>query len=150
MTSFCSSRMHLKAPTGVSAIMIARAAEANMSAFRAEGLLDPVSDVVPRYIRIVRTIMTACDWLDRFRTAQAHAIQNPYANSKYCINSMDYSKRPLREPQAAKRRKQLKAATGQAKDYKQLAQVYDVTLTEDPELWLDLLPELQKRRAGAY
>lgn len=35
--------------------MIARGAEANVSCFRPEGLLDPVSDVIPHFLRVVST-----------------------------------------------------------------------------------------------
>jgi len=39
--------------TGVESVMIARAAESNLSCFRREGLLDPISEVIPKLLRIV-------------------------------------------------------------------------------------------------
>lgn len=37
--------------TGVTRVMIARGAESNVSCFRKDGLLNPMQDIMPRYIK---------------------------------------------------------------------------------------------------
>lgn len=109
--------------------MIARAAEANPSCFDANGLRDPVTDIVPRYIRI------------------AHATDNHFSNSKYCLNAMDFAASPLKgQAGMPKRRKAAKTALGQSKEYDVLAKTFSTQLLSSDEKanWVDLLvPELK-------
>lgn len=49
---FCSFLL-LPATVGVSSVMIARAAEANPSCFSRSGLADPISEVIPKLLRVV-------------------------------------------------------------------------------------------------
>eukprot|EP00731_Ephydatia_muelleri_P026002 Em0018g102a len=61
----------LKQLTGCSSVMLARAAQWNMSVFRQEGPL-PVSEVVKEYLKI------------------AVEYDNPFPNTKYCVAQMLY------------------------------------------------------------
>nr|ASF90180.1 hypothetical protein SPAR06872 [Bartheletia paradoxa] len=106
--------------TSASSIMVARAAEANPSVFRAEGPLDIETDVAPFYVRT------------------ALVLDNFFQNTKFCLGSMNihslkhYSPPgpplQLREATAElkERRKNLKIATSKSKNYEMLAEVWGI------------------------
>lgn len=109
--------------------MVARAAEANPSCFSPDGLRDPVTQLVPEYLRI------------------AAAINNPWGNSKYCLNAMDFAASPLKgQAGAPKRRKQLKQELSQAKGYDALVGPLKLELLDEEQRknWVDhLVPQLR-------
>lgn len=115
--------------TGVTAIMIARGAEANPSCFHeSKALQDPIEVIIPRYARI------------------AHYVNNPFGNTKYCLNAMDFSgsNGGKGKPGSKDRRKQLKTDLSRVKEYKGLFELLAVQQTEVTNLD-ELLPGLRER-----
>ncbi|GAA5828347.1 hypothetical protein JCM3770_002551 [Rhodotorula araucariae] len=90
--------------TGVGSAMVARAAEANVSCFRREGLLDPIDEVIPRLLRI------------------AIATGNHYSNTKYILNAISLFASPT--PPSRERNRAVKLAMNQARSYDDMAAAF--------------------------
>ena len=107
--------------------MIARGAEANPSCFHAsKSLQDPIETIVPRYARI------------------ALAVNNPFGNTKYCLNAMDFSSGgPGGKSGSKDRRKQMKVDLSRVKTYEQLCELLGVE--QEPKSLEELLPGLRER-----
>ncbi|GJN87115.1 hypothetical protein Rhopal_000060-T1 [Rhodotorula paludigena] len=100
--------------TGVSSVMIARAAEANPSCFSADGLKDPISEVIPRLLRI------------------AIATGNHYSNTKYILNALNLHASPT--PPSRERNRELKLAMNKARSYAEMGAAFGVGADEVEEL----------------
>lgn len=116
--------------TGVTRVMIARGAESNVSCFRAEGLLDPIEEIMPRYIQA------------GLITGQA------YPNGKYCLSTMD-TKSSHQNGQATERpksrftRKELKSKIQQCKDWSQIAELFKIDIEATRRMSLaELFPNI--------
>ncbi|EFP74185.2 hypothetical protein PGTUg99_007677 [Puccinia graminis f. sp. tritici] len=108
--------------TGVSRVMIARGAESNVSCFRQDGLLNPIEEIMPRYI-------------------QTGLITNQaYPNAKYCLSTMDVKAHTNESKSGASKnkftRKELKTKIQQCKDWSQMAELFkiDVEATRQMQL----------------
>lgn len=118
--------------TGVTSIMIARGAEANPSCFHAsKSLQDAIQVIVPRYARI------------------AHHVNNPFGNTKYCLNAMDFSgsNSGKGRPGSKERRKQLKIELSRVKSYEGLFELLELDKEEEVSSLDELLPGLRERLA---
>ncbi|KAH9810442.1 hypothetical protein DFH28DRAFT_986011 [Melampsora americana] len=118
----------IKSLTGVERVMIARGAERNVSCFRSDGPLDPVTEIIPLFIKIGLV------------TGQG------YANAKYCLTTMDV-KTPMnnqRFKNAKSIRKEMKSKIQQSKDWKSMSELFGVNEVEVKES--GLVDELLKRR----
>lgn len=129
-----------------------------MSCFSREGMLDPATEVIPRWIRIVSFLypcMTGCTHnktnanLHCITPSQAAATSNHISLSKFCINAMDLVKSPhhteeytalhpnaigaANGPGKAKRA-ELKRQICQAKDLEKLAELFGIG-KEELEGW---------------
>ncbi|BGP38286.1 tRNA-dihydrouridine synthase 2 [Rhodotorula kratochvilovae] len=120
--------------TGVKSAMIARAAEANVSCFRREGLLDPIGEVIPRLLRI------------------AIATNNHYSNTKYILNAMSLFASP--SPPSRERNRELKLAMNKARSYEEMGAAFGLGVEEVDEArgageagLAGMLPAWSKRRA---
>ncbi|TNY17003.1 hypothetical protein DMC30DRAFT_410093 [Rhodotorula diobovata] len=91
---------------GVGAVMVARGAEANVSCFRREGVLDPERDVIPRLLRV------------------ALATNNHYSNTKYLLNAMNLHLSPT--PPSRERNRALKQAMNQARSYEAMCAAFGI------------------------
>ncbi|GAA5948691.1 hypothetical protein JCM21900_005262 [Sporobolomyces salmonicolor] len=117
--------------TGVSSVMIARAAEANPSCFSREGLEDPISVVIPRLLRI------------------AIATQNHFGNTKYILNAINLHMSPT--PPSRERNRDIKQRMNKARTYDEMAQIFGITQDEVERLGNEsvegLVPKwVEKRR----
>ncbi|KAH8925520.1 FMN-linked oxidoreductase [Atractiella rhizophila] len=124
---------NIKKITGVRSIMIARGGEANPSCFRADGLLDPETVVIPRYLRIVL------------------ATKHHFGNAKYCINSMDLSASPSlasNTPGLKERRARMKEQLTKCKTPEDLCELFSLQDEEIEEARNakieEIVPELLK------
>lgn len=108
--------------TGVTRVMIARGAESNVSCFRMDGLLNPIEEIMPRYIQA------------GIVTGQA------YPNAKYCLSTMDVKSHTNDTKSGANKnkftRKELKTKIQQCKDWSQMAELFkiDVEATRQKQL----------------
>ncbi|GAA5865281.1 hypothetical protein JCM3774_004920 [Rhodotorula dairenensis] len=122
------------AKTGVSSVMIARAAEANPSCFSRTGLADPISQVIPRLLRV--GIVT----------------QNHYNNTKYILNAMSLTDSPT--PPSREVNREYKQKMNKAKSYGDMAEVFGISRDEvtalaneaDTKTLEELLPAWTSRR----
>ncbi|MBW0491156.1 hypothetical protein O181_030871 [Austropuccinia psidii MF-1] len=106
----------IKSLTGVARVMIARGAESNVSCFRKEGLLDPVAEVMPRYIKA--GILTG----------------QGYPNAKYCLSTMDIKSTKIQENDATSvrkfSRKELKSKIQSCKTWSQICDLFAINIEE--------------------
>ncbi|KZT51603.1 FMN-linked oxidoreductase [Calocera cornea HHB12733] len=94
----CESAEKIRQATGVTAVMVARAAEANPTCFSADGPRDAETYVIPRYARL------------------AKYLDHHWSNTKFCLMQLTSS-----SPALGKRsRAQWKAALATAKSYEEL------------------------------
>ncbi|KAG0665043.1 hypothetical protein C6P46_000669 [Rhodotorula mucilaginosa] len=96
--------------TGVSSVMIARAAEANPSCFSRSGLADPISEVIPKLLRV------------------AMVTQNHYNNTKYILNAMSLVDSPT--PPTRETNREYKQKMNKAKSYADMAEVFGIDRDE--------------------
>jgi len=121
--------------TGVTSIMIARGAEANPSCFRPDGLLDPATVIIPRYLRL------------------AVATDNHISNSKYCLQSMDLAASPLSRQPGSGNPKSIRAELSRriptSKTYEQLFELFGMQIEEVDEARRttveEIVPDLVRR-----
>ncbi|PLW11755.1 hypothetical protein PCANC_21183 [Puccinia coronata f. sp. avenae] len=116
--------------TGVTRVMIARGAESNVSCFRKEGLLNPIEEIMPRYIQA------------GIITGQA------YPNAKYCLSTMDVKSHTSDSKSGATKnqftRKELKTKIQQCKDWAQIATLFKIdTEATRPIPLAELLPNIR-------
>ncbi|GAA96539.1 uncharacterized protein L969DRAFT_50568 [Mixia osmundae IAM 14324] len=127
----------IKSITGVSSIMIARGAEANPSCFRSSGLAEPVSEIIPLYLKI------------------ALAVDNHFSNTKYCLQCGSLADKHMTpggsKPTTSKQLSALKQSMSSAKTYADFCKLFDVDeAAARLETVEDILPdllELEGRRA---
>ncbi|GAA6045800.1 tRNA-dihydrouridine(20) synthase [NAD(P)+] [Rhodotorula toruloides] len=116
--------------TGVSSVMIARAAEANPSCFASNGLEDPIKVVIPRLLRI------------------AVATNNHYSNTKYILNAMDLYSSPT--PPSREVNRDLKQRMNKAKTYEDMCAIFGISEEEVKRIREtgveEFVPEWVKRR----
>ncbi|GAA5976624.1 hypothetical protein JCM10908_005573 [Rhodotorula pacifica] len=123
--------------TGVISVMIARAAEANPSCFSRSGLADPISEVIPKLLRVA--ILT----------------QNQYNNTKYILNAMSLTDSPT--PPSRETNREYKQKMNKAKTYEDMADVFGISRDEVKRLqavegaeatktFEELVPRWTKRR----
>ncbi|BGP54311.1 tRNA-dihydrouridine synthase 2 [Rhodotorula sphaerocarpa] len=98
------------AKTGVCSVMIARAAEANPSCFAKAGLADPISEVIPRLLRI------------------AMATENHYNNTKYILNALNLFDSP--SPPSREVNRDVKQRMNKAKSYEDMGEVFGIGAEE--------------------
>ncbi|GAA5861208.1 hypothetical protein JCM8547_008519 [Rhodosporidiobolus lusitaniae] len=99
--------------TGVTSIMVARAAEANTSCF-APSLSDPISTVLPHLLKL------------------GIATSNPYNNTKYLLNAIDLYRSP--SPPTKEKNREIKGRMNKAKTYEAMAEILGVQGEEVEEL----------------
>ncbi|GAA6021299.1 hypothetical protein JCM10207_002689 [Rhodosporidiobolus poonsookiae] len=116
--------------TGVSSVMIARAAESNTSCFSSSGLKDPLTEVIPRLIKL------------------GIAMGNHYNNTKYILNALDLYASPT--PPTREVNREYKLRMNKAKSYELMGQVFGMTKDEVERLKEtsaeELLPAWVERR----
>ncbi|GAA5892898.1 hypothetical protein JCM6882_006889 [Rhodosporidiobolus microsporus] len=118
------------AKTGVSSVMIARAAEANTSCFSSKGLADPLKEVAPRLLKL------------------GIATGNHYNNTKYLLNALDLYSSPT--PPTREVNRVYKQKMNKAKSYELMGAVFGISEEEvqgvrDTPVE-DLLPAWAERR----
>ncbi|GAA5866146.1 hypothetical protein JCM1840_005089 [Sporobolomyces johnsonii] len=96
--------------TGVSSVMIARAAEANPSCFSRDGLEDPISVVIPRLLRI------------------AIATGNHFGNTKYILNAINLHASPT--PPSRERNRDVKQRMNKARTYEEMGEIFGIAKDE--------------------
>lgn len=104
----------IKSLTGVERVMIARGAERNVSCFKSDGPLDPVTQIMPLFIKTGLV------------TGQG------YANAKYCLTTMDVKTPSKHETlkNAKSIRKEIKTKIQQSKDWESMSEVFGVNYLE--------------------
>ncbi|BGP14284.1 hypothetical protein JCM10213_004248 [Rhodosporidiobolus nylandii] len=116
--------------TGVSSVMIARAAESNTSCFSATGLKDPITEVGPRLTKL------------------GIATGNHYNNTKYCLNALDLYQSPT--PPTKEKNREVKQRMNKAKTYEDMAAIFGIGAEIVAELREtrveELLPAWTERR----
>ncbi|GAA5862112.1 hypothetical protein JCM5353_004961, partial [Sporobolomyces roseus] len=100
--------------TGVESVMIARAAEANPSCFRKEGLLDPIEVVIPKLLRIAIT------------------TKNHFSNTKYVLNAINLHSGPT--PPGKEKNRDYKLKMNKAKNYGEMGAIFGIQKEEVEEL----------------
>lgn len=133
--------------------MIARAAEANPSCFSRSGLADPISEVIPKLLRVVSKAQplsasasppTADQKSRRFplslsyppprpdptdrKHSQAMVTQNHYSNTKYILNAMSLFDSPT--PPTRETNGDVKQKMNKAKSYGDMADVFGIDRDE--------------------
>ncbi|GAA6059729.1 hypothetical protein JCM10212_000257 [Sporobolomyces blumeae] len=96
--------------TGTRSVMIARAAEANVSCFRREGFVDPIKEVIPRLIKI------------------GVATGNHFANSKYILNAINLHLSPT--PPSREVNRDIKLKMNKAKTYEDMGAIFGIDRDE--------------------
>ncbi|GAA6028018.1 hypothetical protein JCM8097_001832 [Rhodosporidiobolus ruineniae] len=116
--------------TGVTSVMIARAAESNTSCFSKTGLKDPITEVIPRLIKL------------------GIATGNHYNNTKYILNALDLYQSP--SPPTREKNRELKLKMNKAKTYEAMGEVFGISKDEVEALRKtrveELLPAWGERR----
>ncbi|GAA5844325.1 hypothetical protein JCM11251_001718 [Rhodosporidiobolus azoricus] len=116
--------------TGVSSVMIARAAESNASCFSTKGLADPLKEVAPRLLKL------------------GIATGNHYNNTKYILNALDLYASPT--PPSREVNREYKQKMNKAKSYELMGAVFGMSEAEVKEVREtrveDLLPSWSERR----
>ncbi|KZO91217.1 FMN-linked oxidoreductase [Calocera viscosa TUFC12733] len=97
------SAERIREETGVTSVMVARAAESNPTCFSKDGLRDAETYVIPRYARL------------------AKHLNNHWSNTKYCMSMFTSPSPTLGKPGRAK----WKAAMAAAKSYEELVLLWE-------------------------
>ncbi|GAA5988066.1 hypothetical protein JCM11641_007918 [Rhodosporidiobolus odoratus] len=120
----------IREKTGVTSVMIARAAEANPSCFSRKGLEDPIKVVIPRLLKI------------------AIATSNHFSNTKYILNAMNLHSSPT--PPGRELNRDMKQKMNKARTYEDMCAAFDIGAEEVAEMREseveELVPEWMVRK----